>query len=235
LVPGHSGIPGNEEADRQANVARDASGDTAIERLYTSASNMARRISEGRSAPKVRWEADKCSKHFSYRLKGKAGTKRPILVTSVKSLAARFYRLKSGHAPSRVYLKRFGHREDDKWWWCKGTVAQTREHLFRHCSRWRDQRSALWKAVGKAKCWKAGRCQHVQVSELFSIEECDQGAVDFLAATEVGKFPPMWTVVRSGRRGPRRRQRGYIVLSICLSFLFICQRGRRVAEGSSAI
>jgi ribonuclease HI len=74
-VPGHSGIPGNQEADRQSNAARDASGDTAMERPYTSASNMAGRISEGRSAVKARWEADKCSKHFSYRLKGKAGTR----------------------------------------------------------------------------------------------------------------------------------------------------------------
>jgi len=41
-VPGHSGIPGNEEADRQANLARDASGSTVIERPYTSASNRAR-------------------------------------------------------------------------------------------------------------------------------------------------------------------------------------------------
>jgi hypothetical protein len=151
---------------------------------------MARRISEGRSAAKARWEADKCSKHFNYRLKGKAGTKRPIPMTSVKSLAARFYRLKPGHAPTVVYLKRFGHREDDKCWWCKGTVAQTREHLFRHCSRWRDQQNMLWKAVGKVKGWKAGRCRHVQVSELSSMEECDQAVVDFLAATKVGKFPP---------------------------------------------
>jgi hypothetical protein len=43
---------------------------------------------------------------------------------------------------------------------------------------------------GKGKGWKAGRCRHVQVSELFSMEECDQAVVDFLAATEVGKFPP---------------------------------------------
>jgi hypothetical protein len=93
-VPGHSGIPGNEEADRQPNLARDARGDTGIKRLYTSGSNRARQISKGRSAAKAEWEADKCSKHFSYRLKGKTGTKRPVPMTSVKSLATRFYRLK---------------------------------------------------------------------------------------------------------------------------------------------
>jgi hypothetical protein len=75
-----------------------------IERPYTLASNRARQISEGRSAAKVKWEADQCSKHFSYRLKGKGGTKRPIPMRSVKSLAARFYRLKSGDAPTGVYL-----------------------------------------------------------------------------------------------------------------------------------
>jgi len=65
-VPGHSGSPGKKEADRQANMAQDASGDTVIERRYTSASNRARRISEWWSAAKAKWEADKCSKHFSY-------------------------------------------------------------------------------------------------------------------------------------------------------------------------
>jgi len=39
-VPGHTGIPGNEEADRQANLAREGrrSG-TVRERVYTSAAN----------------------------------------------------------------------------------------------------------------------------------------------------------------------------------------------------
>jgi len=90
-VPGHSSIHGNDEADRQANFAQDASGSRVIEWPYTSASNRARRISEGRSAAKAKWEADKCRKHFSYRLKGKTGTKRPIAMTSVKSLPTRFY------------------------------------------------------------------------------------------------------------------------------------------------
>jgi len=101
-VPGHSSIPGNEEADRQGNLTRDASGSTVIERPNTSASNRDRRISEGRSAAKAKWEVDKCSKHFSYRLKGKTGTKRPVPMTSVKALATRFYQLKCGHAPTGV-------------------------------------------------------------------------------------------------------------------------------------
>jgi len=189
-VPGHSGIPGNKEADRQANLARNTSGSTGIERPYISASNMARRISEGWSAAKAEWEPDKCTKHVSYRLKGKAGTKRPIPMTSVKPLAARFYQLKSGHAPTGVYQKWFGHRDDDKCWWCGGTVAQTREHLFRHCSRLKDQQKPLWKTVGQTTGWKAGRCRHVQISELFTKEECDQAVMDFLVATEVRKFPP---------------------------------------------
>jgi hypothetical protein len=44
--------------------------------------------------------------------------------------------------------------------------------------------------VGKETGWKAGRCRHMQISELFSMEECDQAVPDFLVATEVGKFPP---------------------------------------------
>ena len=101
-VPGHSGIPGNEEADRQANLARDGSGSTVRERPYTSASNRARRISEGRSAAKAKWEADKYSKHFSYRLKGKAGTKRPA--ESALESGGKGDRLESRQMPTRAGL-----------------------------------------------------------------------------------------------------------------------------------
>jgi hypothetical protein len=67
-----------------------------------------------------------------------------------------------------------------------GEAAQTREHLFRHCKKWKsEQRKAFGPEIG----WKAGRCRHVQISELFSLEMRDQAVLDFLAATEVGKFP----------------------------------------------
>jgi hypothetical protein len=127
---------------------------------YTSASNRARQIHEGRSAANAKWEADRCSKHFSKRLKGKAGNKRPIPMTSRKSLDARFHRLKSGHAPQRIYSKQFGHRDDDMCCWYGGTVSQTREHLFHPCSRWRALQKELWKVMDNATGSKAGKCRY---------------------------------------------------------------------------
>jgi len=70
----------------------------------------------GRTAEKAKGEAYKHFKHYRYRLKGKAGSERSVPMTSMIFLAARFYRLKSGHAPTGTYLKRFGHREDNTCW-----------------------------------------------------------------------------------------------------------------------
>jgi ribonuclease HI len=53
-VWGHTGIPGNEEADCQANLAREGRrAGTIRERIYTSAVNMTRRYSEARSSAKA--------------------------------------------------------------------------------------------------------------------------------------------------------------------------------------
>lgn len=53
-------------------------------------------------------KAYKCSKHYGYRPKGKAGSKRSIPITIVKSFATRFYRLKNWHALVEIYVTRFG-------------------------------------------------------------------------------------------------------------------------------
>jgi len=36
--------------------------------------------------------------------------------------------------------------------------------------------------------WRFGRCQHVQVSDLLSMEMFDKAVVDFLAASDIRKF-----------------------------------------------
>jgi hypothetical protein len=109
----NSGIPGNKEADRQANAARERRGSTVREEAFTSAANRARRITEQRAAAKAEWEERRLSKHYGYR-DGKAGSRRPVPMKSRKSLASRYYQLKCGHAPTATYLKRFGQRDDDQ-------------------------------------------------------------------------------------------------------------------------
>jgi hypothetical protein len=47
----------------------------------------------------------------------------------------------------------------------------------------------LGKTVEKATGWNVGRCRHQRMSELFSMEICDHAVMDFLPATDVGKFP----------------------------------------------
>jgi len=102
-----------------------------------------------------------------------------------KPLATRYYQLKCGYAHTATYLKGFSQRDDDQCWWCEKAVW-TGEHLFRHC---RNEQQQLWKAVGRKTEYKSGRCRYVQTLILFSLEMCDQTVMDFLAVTEVGKFP----------------------------------------------
>jgi len=60
-----------------------------------------------------------------------------------KTIAARFYQLKSGHALIAKYLLRIGKRSDMKCWWC-GHKYQTRDHIFKWCKRWKREQKRLW-------------------------------------------------------------------------------------------
>ena len=82
-VPGHSGIPGHEQVDRHANTAPIDRAYTVGRFINTSTANRAGLVSEGRMAATAKWEADKCSNHYGYRLKGKSGSKRSVPMTSV--------------------------------------------------------------------------------------------------------------------------------------------------------
>jgi len=92
--------------------------------------------------------------------------------------AARFYQLKSGHALTGVYLKNTDNRPDDHCWWCdpeniSGT-QHTRDHLFKHCSRWKDQQAELWVRVKEAT--KRAK-RKLRVGDLLADERCSPAGV----------------------------------------------------------
>ena len=67
-----------------------------------------------------------------------------------KRLASRFFQLASGHAMIAPFLKeKFGWVNSDTCWWCSRGM-QTREHLFKECSAWKQEIRKLWKDVEEA-------------------------------------------------------------------------------------
>jgi len=84
----------------------------------------------------------KKSKHsYWYDLVKRGGNS--AVMKSQKSIAARFYQLKTGHALMGKYLMHIEKRRDMKCWWC-GHEYQTRDHLFKWCKRWKREQKQLW-------------------------------------------------------------------------------------------
>jgi hypothetical protein len=53
-----------------------------------------------------------------------------------KGTAARYYQLMTGHAVIAPYLKnKLRKRESEECWWCQEGKRQSREHLFKECSK----------------------------------------------------------------------------------------------------
>ena len=114
----------------------------------------------------------------------KKGKPDPTPSRAVKRTAARFYQLKSGHALTGVHLKSTDNRPDDH---CgsatrRTSVALSRrgDHLFKHCSRWKDQQAELWARVKEAterakRKWRVG--------DLLADGRCSPAVLDFLRST----------------------------------------------------
>jgi len=150
-VPAHKWIEGNEKADQQATKAAYKHCGSYTEMQdplpfldYVSFSHVSRRLTE------VKWEESKKeimklgkkSKHsYRYDLVKRGGNS--AVMEAKKTIAARFYQLKSGHALIAKYLLRIGKRRDMKCWWC-GYQYQTRDHLFKWCKRWKREQKRLW-------------------------------------------------------------------------------------------
>jgi len=201
-VPAHKGIEGNKEADQQATKAVYKHCGSYTEKQnpllfldYVSFSHVSRRLTE------VKWEGSKeetkemgkKSKHsHQYDLVKRGGNS--AVMGAKKTIAARFYQLKSGHALIAKYLLRIRKRRDMKCWWC-GHEYQTRDHLFKWCKRWKREQRRLWVDgqegekgyEGVEKVLKKPKIS-LPMSLVFAEEKCSQALMDFLSCTDVGRI-----------------------------------------------
>jgi len=192
-IPAHQGIEGNEEADQQATKAvyKHCSSYTETQNPlpfldYVSFSHISQRLTE------VKWEESKKeikemgkkSKHsYWYDLVKRGG--HSAVMGAKKTIAARFYQLKSGHALIVKYLLRIRKRRDMKCWWC-GHEYQTRDHLFKWCKRWKREQKRVWVDgqegddgyEGVEKVLKKPKIS-LPMSFIFAEEKCSQALVDF--------------------------------------------------------
>ena len=104
------------------------------------------------------------------------------------------------------------NRDSDICWWCsKG--RQTREHLFKECSAWKEEIKKLWKEVGEATAeksnwrkksrykgtkgcgitigrgggWRGLEPGNTSIGTLLADERCIPAVLSFLSDTKCGK------------------------------------------------
>lgn len=149
-ISGHNKIEGNERADRAAKkVAGEGKVRTA---RWTSLAHVKRQITEERKLQIYTQYQEKARERESNKL----GFYIPCLKTQIHSLlgktkklyASRFYQLKTGHGVIGTFLERIGKVESAECWWC-GKAEQSVIHLNTKCRKWRTQRRALRKDLGK--------------------------------------------------------------------------------------
>ena len=107
----------------------------------------------------------------------------PTPAKASKSVASRFYQLRTGHALVGSYLKKIGKRVSDTCWWCDRRVKQSLASIcFKSCKKWKSQQAILWVDVRKKTKKREGQ---VQISGLFVEEKCSPAVLDFLRSTGV--------------------------------------------------
>jgi hypothetical protein len=119
----------------------------------------------------------------------------PVASHAQKTIASRFYQLRMNKAPIGPYLAEVGQAADDRCWWCSNESgagpSQTREHLFKHCNRWKEQQATMWREVKKATGGKL-TARNTSMAQLFGDERCTAAILEYLRTTEAG--------LRCGRR-----------------------------------
>ena len=134
---------------------------------------------------------------------------RPLLRTTGKRVASRYFQLLSGHAMIAPFLRdRWKWTDTDRCWWCeKG--RQSRDHLFKECKTWEKEIRELWSTVGRISGKKEvkdekepfksrkgfgfhvrqarARPSNTTVRELLSDSRYTEAVLEFLRRTRAGE------------------------------------------------
>jgi ribonuclease HI len=186
-IPGHRGIEGNEVADQWAKEGAGASGAEHLpqeEESITTLAHVARGITEAKWREHLAWVKERCRGKRYYLLQERQRTD-PVAFSAKKAIASRFYQLRLGKAFIGPYLAQTRRAANDKCWWCGSGASQTRDHLFKRCTRWKEQQATLWRAVGEATDKKRTK-RNTSMAQLLGDERCTAALLEFLATTEVG-------------------------------------------------
>ena len=120
------------------------------------------------------------------------------MMEAKKTIAARFYQLKTGHALIAKYVLRIGKRSDMKCWWC-GHQYQTRDLLSKWCKRWKREQKRLWVDgqdgedgyEGVEKVLKRPKIS-LPMSLVFAEENCSQALMDSFPVQMLAELAEWW-------------------------------------------
>jgi len=169
---GHSGVPGNERADRLAGEAAEGLGP------YTdmSLAHLKLKISERFRKAKEDWHTDP-SHHGTTEIPPPP-PKKSMLDKARNAVARTAAQIRTGHWRSAVYLHRIRKRPDDKCWFCQDLVKMTRSHVLLHC---RNHRLG----TARPEAWEGKNPRGVRV--LLANPRWERRFVRFLELSGVGR------------------------------------------------
>jgi hypothetical protein len=79
-------------------------------------------------------------------------------------------------------MEKLKKHPSDECWWCEEGKRQTREHLFKECSRWRKEIKELWRRVAEDVGWR--RAKWKPISALFGRRRRQERCWTFSGARE---------------------------------------------------
>lgn len=187
-IPGHDNIEGNEIADQTAKQA--ARNGTHCRERFVSLTHVSCLTTEQKWKESRIWfstehrRRDVTSRN-TYKLRHANSSLDPIAAHSLKSLASRYYQLKTNHAYTNDFQYRIGKSETSKCNYCMRSFRQTVRHLMLDCRKWRREREMMWRHIRSDG--SLIRRDQVKIKELFGDTKSTKAILHFIKETGIGQ------------------------------------------------